>query len=145
MSSKIIYTQTDEAPLLATSSLLPIIKTFAAAADIEVQLADISLSSRILAIFSDILPTEQQKHDALAELGKLTQDPKTNIIKLPNISASIPQLKDAIAELQSKGFNIPSYPDDAKTDAEKALQLKYGKTLGSAVNVESEGMRKLCK
>ena len=134
MSSKIIYTQTDEAPLLATSSLLPIIKTFAAAADIEVQLADISLSSRILAIFSDILPTEQQKHDALAELGKLTQDPKTNIIKLPNISASIPQLKDAIAELQSKGFNIPSYPDDAKTDAEKALQLKYGKTLGSAVN-----------
>ncbi|OUR87676.1 isocitrate dehydrogenase (NADP(+)) [Cycloclasticus sp. 44_32_T64] len=134
MSSKIIYTQTDEAPLLATSSLLPIIKTFAAAADIDVQLADISLSSRILAIFSDILPTEQQKTDALAELGKLTQDPKTNIIKLPNISASIPQLKDAIAELQSKGFNIPSYPDDPKTDEEKALQLRYGKTLGSAVN-----------
>ncbi|MEW5058220.1 MAG: NADP-dependent isocitrate dehydrogenase [Cycloclasticus sp.] len=134
MSSKIIYTYTDEAPLLATSSLLPIIKTFTASAGIEMELSDISLSNRVLALFSDILPADQQVEDALAELGKLTQDPKTNIIKLPNVSASIPQLKDVIAELQAKGFAIPDYPEDPKTDEELALQVTYGKALGSAVN-----------
>jgi len=134
MSSKIIYTYTDEAPLLATSSLLPIIKTFTASAGIEMELSDISLANRVLALFSDILPADQQVEDALAELGKLTQDPKTNIIKLPNVSASIPQLKDVIAELQEKGFAIPDYPEDPKTDEALALQSTYGKALGSAVN-----------
>ena len=134
MSSKIIYTYTDEAPLLATSSLLPIIKTFTASAGIEMELSDISLANRVLALFSDILPADQQVEDALAELGRLTQDPKTNIIKLPNVSASIPQLKDVIAELQAKGFAIPDYPEDPKTDEGLALQATYGKALGSAVN-----------
>jgi len=134
MSSKIIYTYTDEAPLLATSSLLPIIRTFTASAGIEMDLSDISLSNRVLSLFSDILPADQQVTDALAELGKLTQDPKTNIIKLPNVSASIPQLKAVIAELQEKGFAIPNFPEDPQTDEEKALQVKYGKALGSAVN-----------
>ncbi|MEW5009690.1 MAG: NADP-dependent isocitrate dehydrogenase [Cycloclasticus sp.] len=134
MSSKIIYTYTDEAPLLATSSLLPIINTFTASAGIEMELSDISLANRVLALFSDILPADQQVEDALAELGKLTQDPKTNIIKLPNVSASIPQLKDVIAELQAKGFAIPDYPEDPKTDEGLALQATYGKALGSAVN-----------
>ncbi|ORU91764.1 MAG: isocitrate dehydrogenase [Cycloclasticus sp. symbiont of Poecilosclerida sp. N] len=134
MSSKIIYTNTDEAPLLATSSLFPIIKKFAAAADIDVELKDISLSSRIIATFADIFPAEQQTPDALAELAKLTQDPKTNIIKLPNISASIPQLKEAIQELQGKGYGIADFPDDPQTDEEIALQKKYGEVLGSAVN-----------
>jgi len=132
--SKIIYTLTDEAPLLATASFLPIVKAFATAADIDVELSDISLASRILATFSDQLPEDKKVPDALAELGLLTQKAETNIIKLPNISASIPQLKDAIAELQSKGFEIPSYPDDPKTEDEKALQKKFGKVLGSAVN-----------
>ncbi|MEW5010055.1 MAG: NADP-dependent isocitrate dehydrogenase [Cycloclasticus sp.] len=134
MSSKIIYTYTDEAPLLATSSLLPIINTFTASAGIEMELSDISLANRVLALFSDILPADQQVEDALAELGRLTQDPKTNIIKLPNVSASIPQLKDVIAELQAKGFAIPDYPEDPKTDEGLALQATYGKALGSAVN-----------
>ena len=134
MSSKIIYTYTDEAPLLATSSFLPIVKSFTASAGIEMKLSDISLSNRILALFSDLLPADQQVNDELAELGKLTQDPRTNIIKLPNISASIPQLKDAIAELQAKGYAIPAYPEHPETEAEKALQVKYGKALGSAVN-----------
>ncbi len=120
--SKIIYTLTDEAPLLATASFLPIVEAFATAADIDVELSDISLASRILATFSDQLPEDKKVPDALAELGLLTQKAETNIIKLPNISASIPQLKDAIAELQSKGFEIPSYPDDPKTEDEKALQ-----------------------
>ncbi|MGB0238437.1 MAG: NADP-dependent isocitrate dehydrogenase [Cycloclasticus sp.] len=132
--SKIIYTLTDEAPLLATASFLPIVEAFATAADISVELSDISLASRILATFSDQLPEDKKVPDALAELGLLTQKAETNIIKLPNISASIPQLKDAIAELQSKGFEIPSYPDDPKTEDEKALQKKFGKVLGSAVN-----------
>jgi Monomeric isocitrate dehydrogenase len=132
--SKIIYTLTDEAPLLATASFLPIVEAFATAADIDVELSDISLASRILATFSDQLPEDKKVPDALAELGLLTQKAETNIIKLPNISASIPQLKDAIAELQSKGFEIPSYPDDPKTEDEKALQKKFGKVLGSAVN-----------
>jgi isocitrate dehydrogenase len=134
MSSKIIYTYTDEAPLLATCSLLPIIETFASAADIEVELKDISLASRILSAFSDILPAEQQEPDTLAELGALTQNPDTNIIKLPNISASIPQLKDAISELQGQGYAIPDYPESPQTDEDKAIQAKYSKSLGSAVN-----------
>jgi len=134
MSSKIIYTYTDEAPLLATSSLLPIIKTFTASAGIKMELSDISLSNRVLSLFSDILPADQQVTDALAELGKLTQDPKTNIIKLPNVSASIPQLKAVISELQGKGFAIPDFPEDPQTDEALALQVKYGKALGSAVN-----------
>jgi len=132
--SKIIYTLTDEAPMLATASFLPIVETFAASADIDVELSDISLAARILAIFSDQLPAEQQTPDALSELGLLTQDQKTNIIKLPNISASVPQLKEAIKELQEKGFDIPSYPEDPQTDDEKTLQKRYGKALGSAVN-----------
>ncbi|NQY89366.1 MAG: NADP-dependent isocitrate dehydrogenase [Colwellia sp.] len=134
MSSKIIYTYTDEAPLLATCSLLPIIKIFAASADIEIELKDISLASRVLSVFSDILPAEQQVPDALAELGALTQNPDTNIIKLPNISASIPQLKDVISELQGKGYAIPDYPEDPKTDEEISNHKKYSTTLGSAVN-----------
>jgi len=134
MSSKIIYTYTDEAPLLATCSLLPIIKTFAASAGIEIELKDISLASRVLSVFSDILPAEQQVPDALAELGALTQNPDTNIIKLPNISASIPQLKDVISELQEKGYAIPEYPEDPKTDEDISNHAKYSTTLGSAVN-----------
>ncbi|PHS73819.1 MAG: isocitrate dehydrogenase (NADP(+)) [Cycloclasticus sp.] len=134
MSSKIIYTLTDEAPLLATCSLLPIIKTFAASANIDIELKDISLATRILVAFSDLLPDEQKAEDALAELGRLTQNPDTNIIKLPNISASIPQLKEAIHELQEKGFGIPNYPEDPQTDEEKDALVRYAKTLGSAVN-----------
>ncbi|GAB3015818.1 NADP-dependent isocitrate dehydrogenase [Bowmanella dokdonensis] len=132
--SKIIYTKTDEAPALATYSLLPIIKSFASAADIEVELSDISLAGRILATFSDFLTDEQKVPDALAELGEMTQDPDTNIIKLPNISASIPQLKAAIKELRSKGFKVPEYPAEPKTDEEKDIKARYGKILGSAVN-----------
>lgn len=132
--SKIIYTLTDEAPMLATASFLPIVETFAASANIDIELSDISLAARVLAIFSDQLPEGQQTTDALSELGLLTQDSDTNIIKLPNVSASVPQLKEVINELQGKGFNIPSYPEDPQTDDEKALQVKFGRALGSAVN-----------
>jgi len=132
--SRILYTITDEAPLLATCSLLPIIRTFTAQAGIEVVKTDISLSARILAVVSDYLSPEQAVPDNLAELGRLTQFPDTNIIKLPNISASVSQLQAAIAELQSKGYKIPDYPDDPKTDEEEALRQRYGKALGSAVN-----------
>ena len=132
--SKIIYTLTDEAPLLATCSLLPIIRTFTAPAGIEITKSDISVAARILAEFPDYLSDEQKVPDTLGELGRLTQFPDTNIIKLPNISASVPQLKAAIAELQSKGYEIPDFPDDPKTDEEQALRQRYGKALGSAVN-----------
>ena len=132
--SKIIYTLTDEAPLLATCSLLPIIRVFTAPAGIEIAKSDISVAGRILAQFPDYLSDEQKVPDNLSELGRLTQFPDTNIIKLPNISASVPQLKAAIAELQSKGYEIPDYPDDPKTDEEQALRRRYGKSLGSAVN-----------
>ena len=132
--SKIIYTLTDEAPLLATCSLLPIIRMFTAPAGVEVAKSDISVAARILAEFPDYLSDEQKVPDNLAELGRLTQFPDTNIIKLPNISASVSQLKVAIAELQSKGYKIPDYPDDPKTDEDKALKQRYGKALGSAVN-----------
>ena len=133
-SSKIIYTLTDEAPLLATYSFLPIIQTFAQQAGIDVVTSDISVAARILAEFPDFLTEEQRVPNNLAELGRLTQDPSTNIIKLPNISASLPQLTAAIKELRSKGFNVPEYPENPQTDAEKALVKRYSKVQGSAVN-----------
>jgi len=132
--TKIIYTKTDEAPALATYSLLPIVNTFTAAADVEVETSDISLAGRILAAFPEKLSAEQRVPDALKALGELTQDPNANIIKLPNISASIPQLQAAIAELQGKGYDIPSYPESPENDAEAAIQASYAGVLGSAVN-----------
>ncbi|MEE9963781.1 MAG: NADP-dependent isocitrate dehydrogenase [Propionicimonas sp.] len=132
--SKIIYTYTDEAPMLATHSFLPIIQAFAGAAGVEVETRDISLAGRIVATFSDLLPEDQREADALAELGALTQDPEANIIKLPNVSASVPQLKAAVAELQAKGIALPDYPDDPQTEAEKDARARYDKVKGSAVN-----------
>ena len=132
--SKIIYTLTDEAPLLATHSLLPIIRTFTSAADIEVATSDISVAARILAEFPEFLTDEQKVPDNLAELGKLTQNPDTNIIKLPNISASINQLTAAISELQSKGYAIPDFPEDQQSDDDIKLAARFSKALGSAVN-----------
>lgn len=132
--SNIIYTLTDEAPLLATYSFLPIIETFTKPAGINVTKSDISVSARVLAEFSDYLTDEQKVNDNLAELGRLTQDPSTNIIKLPNISASVTQLKDCIEELQGDGYAIPSYPDNPETEEEKVIKARYGKCLGSAVN-----------
>jgi isocitrate dehydrogenase len=131
---KIIYTHTDEAPALATSSFLPIIQSFGAAAGVAVESRDISLAGRILANFGDHLTGEQRVGDALAELGALATTPEANIIKLPNISASIPQLKAAIAELQSKGYALPEYPDEPATDEEREIQARYKKVTGSAVN-----------
>ncbi|GAC1403693.1 MAG: NADP-dependent isocitrate dehydrogenase [Mycobacterium sp.] len=130
----IIYTLTDEAPLLATYGLLPIIRTFAEPAGIGIKTSDISVAARILAEFSDSLTEDQRVPDNLGELGRLTQSPDTNIIKLPNISASVPQLLAAIKELQEKGYNIPEYPGDPKSDEDKAIKERYGKVLGSAVN-----------
>jgi isocitrate dehydrogenase len=130
----IIYTLTDEAPLLATYSFLPIIRTFAGPAGVDVVSSDISVAARILAGFSESLPEDQRVPDNLAELGLLTLEPDTNIIKLPNISASIPQLGIAIRELQSHGYKIPDFPEDPKTDAEKDVLKRYSKVLGSAVN-----------
>ncbi|MEE4184337.1 MAG: NADP-dependent isocitrate dehydrogenase, partial [Gammaproteobacteria bacterium] len=132
--AKIIYTHTDEAPALATYSLLPIIEAYTAAAGVNVETRDISLASRILAGFADQLPPEQQHNDALAELGELAKTPAANIIKLPNISASIPQLKEAVRELQAQGFALPDFPDEPKTEAEQAVRQRYAKALGSAVN-----------
>ncbi|GLS25055.1 NADP-dependent isocitrate dehydrogenase [Marinibactrum halimedae] len=132
--SKIIYTKTDEAPALATYSLLPIIKTFASAADIDVETADISLAGRILANFPEYLTEDQKIADVLSELGALTQAPETNIIKLPNISASVPQLRAAIKELNEKGFKVPEFPEEPTNDEEKSIRDRYGKVLGSAVN-----------
>ncbi len=132
--STIIYTRTDEAPLLATYSLLPIIAAYAAKAGVEVETRDISLAGRIIAQFSDRLTEEQRLDDALAELGDLAKTPEANIIKLPNISASIPQLKAAIKELQEQGFDLPSYPDEPKTDEEREARARYDKVKGSAVN-----------
>ncbi|MDH5360351.1 MAG: NADP-dependent isocitrate dehydrogenase [Gammaproteobacteria bacterium] len=132
--SRIIYTETDEAPALATYSFLPIVQAYAHAAGIRVETRDISLAGRILAAFPDRLNAEQQQGDALAELGELAKTPEANIIKTPNISASIPQLSAAIKELQSKGFDIPNYPEEAEGEAELAIKARYGKVLGSAVN-----------
>ena len=132
--SKIIYTLTDEAPLLATCAFLPIIRTFTSPAGIEIVKSDISVSARVLAEFSEFLKDDQKVPDTLAELGKLTLQPDTNIIKLPNISASVAQLKACVKELQSKGYAIPNYPEDPKTAEEKEIAKRYGKCLGSAVN-----------
>ncbi|MFC7522733.1 NADP-dependent isocitrate dehydrogenase [Parapedobacter sp. GCM10030251] len=133
-NAKIHYTKTDEAPLLATYSFLPIVKTFTAPAGISVVEKDISLAGRILANFPEYLADNQKTGDALAELGQLATTPEANIIKLPNISASIPQLKAAIAELQAKGYPVPTYPEEPKTEEEKAIKAQYAKVLGSAVN-----------
>ena len=133
-TAKIIYTKTDEAPALATYSLLPIVKAFTDAADIDVETRDISLAGRILAIFPENLTGDQRIGDALAELGELAKTPDANIIKLPNISASIPQLTAAIAELQSQGYDIPDYPEEPTNDAEREINARYARVLGSAVN-----------
>ena len=132
--SKIIYTKTDEAPYLATQSLLPIIKAFTKSSGIEVETRDISLAGRILAVFSDRLPADQQTEDALAELGELAKTPEANIIKLPNISASAPQLVAAISELQAKGYALPNYPESPSNDDEADIQARYDRVKGSAVN-----------
>ena len=132
--SKIIYTLTDEAPLLATYAFLPIIKAFAAPAGVDVVGCDISVAARILAELSDYLTDEQKLPNTLAELGRLTHDPETNIIKLPNVSASVPQLIAAVKELQARGYKIPDFPEDPKTDEEKAIKARYSKCIGSSVN-----------
>jgi isocitrate dehydrogenase len=134
MSSKIIYTKTDEAPALATYSFLPIVKKFTAAAGIDVETRDISLAARTLCLFPDFLTDDQKVTDALSELGQLATKPEANIIKLPNISASIPQLKEAIKELQDHGYKIPNFPESPSTDEEKDIRARYSKVLGSAVN-----------
>jgi isocitrate dehydrogenase len=131
---KIIYTYTDEAPALATHSLLPIIEAFAGAAGVEVETRDISLAGRILAVFPDRLTDEQRVPDALGELGELVKQPEANIIKLPNISASIPQLKAAIAELQEDGYDVPDFPEEPSTDEEREVRARYDSVKGSAVN-----------
>jgi len=130
----ILYTKTDEAPLLATYSLLPILRAFTAPAGVAVELPDISLAARILANFPESLTEEQRVDDALGELGRLAQTPEANIIKLPNVSASVPQMKAAVAELQAKGFAVPDYPEEPKTDEERAIAERYGRVKGSAVN-----------
>ena len=132
--AKIIYTQTDEAPALATHSFLPIVRAFAAKAHVELETRDISLSGRILAAFNDLLPAEQRVNDALKELGELAKQPEANIIKLPNISASVPQLKAAISELQSLGFALPDYPEEPSSDSERDAKSRYDSVKGSAVN-----------
>jgi isocitrate dehydrogenase len=134
MSTKIIYTQTDEAPALATYSLLPIVSAFTKAAGLAVETRDISLSGRLLANFPDGLKPAQRQADDLAELGELAKTPEANIIKLPNISASVPQLQATIAELVQQGYAVPAYPEEPKSDAEKKIKTRYGKVLGSAVN-----------
>ncbi len=133
-NSKITWTKTDEAPMLATHSFLPIVKAFTGTAGIEVDVKDISLAARILSAFPEFLKEDQRVPDALAELGKMVVTPEANIIKLPNISASVPQLKEAIEELQGQGYALPDYPEDPKTDEEKAIAARYGKIKGSAVN-----------
>ncbi|BCW05011.1 NADP-dependent isocitrate dehydrogenase [Arthrobacter sp. NtRootA1] len=132
--AKIIYTHTDEAPMLATYSFLPIVEAYASTAGVEVETRDISLAGRIIAVFGDFLTEEQRTGNALAELGELAKRPEANIIKLPNISASVPQLKAAIAELQSQGFALPDYPDNPSSDTETDIRSRYDKIKGSAVN-----------
>ena len=133
-TAKIVYTKTDEAPALATRSFLPIVQSFTKSSGITLEIKDISLAARILAVFPDFLTEEQRVNDALTELGELAKKPEANIIKLPNISASIPQLKDAIEELQAKGYKLPNYPDEPKNDIEKEIKARYDKVKGSAVN-----------
>jgi isocitrate dehydrogenase len=132
--AKIIYTLTDEAPALATRSLLPIIQAFTKGSGISVETRDISLSGRLIAQFSDRLKPEQRIGDHLKELGELATKPEANIIKLPNISASIPQIKATIAELQAKGYDLPDYPETPANDAEKEIRARYDRVKGSAVN-----------
>jgi len=134
IADKIIYTKTDEAPMLATYSFLPIINAFSKAAGVSVELRDISLAGRVIAVFPEYLTAEQRQHDALAELGELAKTPEANIIKLPNISASVPQLKATVKELQSQGYRLPEYPEDPKDDKEKDIKGRYDKVKGSAVN-----------
>src|SRR3970282_1859334 len=133
-TAKIIYTMVDEAPALSTCSLLPIVQAFTKAAGVAVETRDISLAGRIIANFPENLTDSQKINDELTELGELTLKPEANIIKLPNVSASAPQLKAAIKELQSQGYKVPDYPEDPKNDAEKEIKARYGKILGSAVN-----------
>ena len=133
--SKIIYTLTDEAPALATYSLLPIVKAFTKSAGIEVETRDISLAARILSQFPESLNGDQRVPDALAELGQLALKPEANIIKLPNISASVPQLKEAITELQAKGYKVPDFPEDPQDNDAREIRTKFSKVLGSAVNL----------
>ncbi len=133
-AAKILYTKTDEAPMLATYSFLPMVAAFTKAAGVAFELRDISLAGRILAVFPDYLTPQQKQPDALAELGELAKTPEANIIKLPNISASIPQIKAAIKELQSQGYKLPEYPEDPKDDKEKDIKARYDKVKGSAVN-----------
>ncbi|MEL6960790.1 MAG: NADP-dependent isocitrate dehydrogenase, partial [Pseudomonadota bacterium] len=132
--AKIIYTKVDEAPQLAAASLLPIIERFAAEAGLDVETRDISLAGRIIAAFPDALTDEKRQSDDLAELGELVKTAEANVIKLPNISASVPQLVAAIEELQAQGYALPDYPEDPQTDAEKAARAKYDAIKGSAVN-----------
>lgn len=131
---RILYTKTDEAPALATASFLPIINAFAATAGVKIEARNISLAARILAVFNDRLKPEQRVQDALSELGRIAKTPEANIVKLPNISASIPQLKAAVKELQSKGYDLPNYPDEPQNDQERAIKKQYDKVKGSAVN-----------
>ena len=131
---EIMWTKVDEAPALATYSELPIVEAFVGTAGVSVKLKDISLAGRIIASFPENLTPAQRINDELTELGDLTLKPEANIIKLPNISASIPQLKAAIKELQSKGYKVPDYPDNPTTDAEKEIKARYGKIFGSVVN-----------
>lgn len=131
---KIVYTETDEAPALATYSLLPIVRKFAEKADIAVEKADISLAARIIGQFPKYLTDEQRMPDTLGELGELCKTPEANIIKLPNISASLPQLNDAITELRTKGYDVPLYVPNPTNEKEKVIQSRYAKVLGSAVN-----------
>ncbi|NNC55011.1 MAG: NADP-dependent isocitrate dehydrogenase, partial [Pseudomonadales bacterium] len=133
-ANTIYYTLTDEAPALATASFLPIVRRFASAAGIEFKLTDISLAGRVLSGFPECLEEGQRTEDGLAFLGQLTQDPHCNFIKLPNISASVPQLKRCIRELQEQGYTLPDYPENPQTDEEKDIRQRYGKALGSAVN-----------
>src|SRR5690554_1587079 len=132
--AKIIYTNTDEAPMLATFSLKPIVEAFAATAGVEVETRDISLAGRIIAQFPDYVGEDKAEPDALAELGQLAKTPEANIIKLPNISASVPQLKAAVAELQQKGYKLPDYPESPQSDEEKDIRARYDRVKGSAVN-----------
>src|ERR1700693_5933638 len=132
--SKILYTKTDEAPMLATYSFLPMVNAFAAAAGVALELKDISLAGRILASFPEFLSEGQKQPDDLFELGELAKTPQANIIKLPNVSASLPQMKVAIKELQSQGYKLPEYPEDPKNDQEKSIKTRYDKIKGSAVN-----------
>ena len=134
MTPRIIYTYTDEAPMLAAHSFLPVIEAFSRAAGVRVEMRDISLAGRILAAFPDYLRPDQRMEDALAELGRLVHEPDSNIIKLPNISASIPQIQGAVKELQEQGFAVPDFPTDPKDDDERELRRRYETVKGSAVN-----------